>query len=710
MKPVCYLRFILLSVLGLQAFVLSAKPELVTREEAGALAVERLPEWRARISATTTPAPATGIANASHPRIYFTPDTAWQKNLRARRAAAQGREKELFDAVLEHARAIAAKPPVAYRPPEAWVTPKNALKSAEAELWQRPIGDNLVVSALALALEDDPAIRRNIRDVVLTACAYPSWGLRSRGMHLAAAHLSRGIAIATDWHPGIWTDAEQAVIRKTIRHHVNDIADGLHGGVFWALSYHNNHNHVSAAALGLCGLAFLDEIPEAARWLAAAQINFDRVIPANNADGSTPEGFSYWAYSLNLITQYIEGTRRITGSDTLYRHPFLRNAIAYRLHGSTPGFGGPLPWGAVGGTAPAPAILHALARQYRSTEGQFLARQFPCRTDDGITSNIAWQSLWFDPTLPATPPVILDYHATVSDIVTTRTGWTKNDYLLSIKSGVNNRNHGHLDAGALALAFGDEWLLTAPRYGQGKRDNTGGYWDRTTGRRWTYFSTTTEAHSTLLIDGKNQRSDSAARGTIDSFITTPAWCWTSVDLTQAYQDIDYARRGVLHRRGDYILVFDNVHASRPLIVEWLAQLLPKRITPPSPPSATTDRLHVGNKTGSLEIRALYPARLAFAPRAPTAPNHDLPGGRLETYALKSEGNNIRYVTALLPAFAATSGKQNPVRDITVQEIPGGLQITLHGDGWTDTITQSDTDPRHLQAARTDEPTFKTTRP
>ncbi|EIP96674.1 Heparinase II/III-like protein [Opitutaceae bacterium TAV1] len=653
------------------------KRVFITPAEAQARMASDLAQWRKNL--------APGV-----PHIAFTADS-WRE-LRQTYAAAKGRQKEYFDSVIQRAQTLATKPAIAYRPPEEFVSPSLSLPSAKAELWQRDVGDNLTVSSMALALKDDPAIRKNIRDVVLTACEYPNWGLRSTGMHLASAHLSIGVAIAYDWHAGIWTDAEKEIIRKTIRNHVGDIAAGLYGKAFWAGDYFTNHNHVSVAALGLCGLAFLDDIPEAAEWLAAATLNFERAMSAANADGSTPEGFTYWSYSLGMIVRYIEGTRHVTGSDALYRKPFLKNTINYRLHGTTPGLGRLLPWGDVWTKATASTYsLFALAREYRSTEGQFLASSSPSKN--------MWSTLWYDPTLPATPPATLDYHATVVDLAASRTGWTPDDYLLSIKSGLNVRHHSHLDAGALALAFGDDWLLTAPGYGTGKADGTNGFWDRK-GRRWTYFSTATESKSTLLIDGKNQRFDADARGTIDQFISTPAWCWTGVDLTQAYQDVDYVRRGILHRRGDYILVLDNAKAARSVIVEWLAQTLPAgtRFNP-----ATPDRINVSGKTGSLEIRALFPAGLSFAPRKPTALHYDLPPDRVTTHALKTQGNNIRYATLLLPA---ATGKTNPVRNIAVNETTNGLTLIITGDGWTDTI-ETTADVRHLRATRTDEPTFTT---
>ena len=176
---------------------------------------------------------------------------------------------------------------------------------------------------------------------------------------------------------------------------------------------------------------------------------------------------------------------------------------------------------------------------------------------------------------PGNPPRELDARLVANDMVTTRSGWGAEDYLLSIKAGHTNRNHSHLDAGALALAFGDEWVLVAPGYGKGGGE--GAFWDRSkSGRRWNFFSNASESHATLLINGKNQRADENARATVTEFFSTPEWNVTTVDLTEAYRDVSQVERQVVHRRGEYILVFDSVTAPQPVSVEWLAQFFAKK--------------------------------------------------------------------------------------------------------------------------------------
>lgn len=639
----------------------------ITREEVRERVDAELEEWRSRIE-------------PGYPRAFFSPD-AWDALL-YRYEDAEGYERVLWDAVVRYGEEYPVRQPVReYRFPEEFVSEQNALPSAQAELWLRPIGNNLINASLALAITDDPALRDHIREVVLTACAYPNWGLRSRGIHLSSAHLARGIAIAYDWHPDIWSEEEKEMIRETIRDHVNFIAEGLYGRAFWALEYDSNHNHVSLAGLGLCGLVFLDEIDEAAEWLAAALINFERVIPANRPDGSLPEGLSYWEYGMRAVMEFIEGTRYVTGIDRLYDEAFLRNAISYRLHSSVRGYEASLPWGATDGGTRAGQVMYALARQYQDGAGQHLADQSSIFVGQGnrerVADDIALRVLWYDPTLSGEESEVLDHHMDVLDIVTTRSGWSQDDYVLSIKSGINNRNHGHLDAGAIAFAHGGEWLLMAPGYGHGKRDGMD-YWQRHgKGQRWDYFSTTTEAHSTLLINGSNQRWDDEARGTIDCFEVDGDWIWTGVDLSDAYSGVEAVRREVLHRRGDYILVFDRVVLSEPGTVEWLAQV---------PPTAEHEggEIFVEAKAGGgMQVQALWPEGEVFARREPTVPHYDVAPNLMRTFRLmQDEQQEVSYLVAIVPV--------RPEREtcLTFEEVSAGeegVELRVKGEDWEDTI-------------------------
>ena len=619
--------------------------------------------WRAKIDAI------------GRPRLLY--DKTGQAELKARLMGSP-RSPEVTS-LLSRAHALAPSLPHPYVSPEVFEKTKGmSAYEAEGEEWIRGVGDDITMMTVAAALDPSPELQKALHDEVINSCKYPQW---ARGgwpnSDLCCAHMARGIALAWDWFPDLWSSQDRDLIKQTIASRVHQLLLGVYGKAFWARGYTDNHNHVDCNGLAWSGLAFYNDIPEAPEWLAAARLDFQNVARYFPADGSSAEGVPYWSYGMNFILQYIEGTRHVIDSADLYKAPFLKNAAAYRLNASTCGLNATMPWGdtfsAQDGARP---VLMRLAVEYKDPSAAWLSRQVPWSPDGDDTFVALWQC--DAGSLAALP---LDYHHWVTDIVTTRSGWGPGDYLLAVKSGFTNRNHSHLDAGALALAFGTEWLLTAPGYGKGK--NSPDYWDGDN-KRWTFFANATEAHCTLLINGQNQRFDRAARGTIDQFYSSPHWCWTGVNLTEAYEDVNSVRREILHRRGDYILVLDSAIPKESGTVEWLAQF-------PYEPEQQDNSLGVKAQSGQLRVTMLSPV-IPFAARQPTSPHIDVPGPfsvqGIHTYSVKASGTAVNYIALLQPSF---SNLTLPALKASVAEQkPGFAHLTIQGPDWTDNIFKSDT--------------------
>ncbi|MFA6961270.1 MAG: heparinase II/III family protein [Opitutaceae bacterium] len=613
----------------------------------------------------------------------------WQRNARERDvlpgAGPQGRERvralatstapssvALREALMKEARDALSRPISAYRTPEEMTASTgHTLFDTRQELWMRRVGDELVLFSLAAAITpDDAALRQRIHDLALAVCRYPQWGVREPNQDLAAGHVARGLAIAWSWNRGLWDEAEAGVIRETVRVRVNTLAAVMSGGIFWAGAYQENHNHVSAAAVGICGAAFISDLPDdAVRWLATAQLNFEEVARHANADGSSPEGVAYWSYGASYIFQYLEGVRGIVDVESLYAGDWLRNMSHYRMHAATSGLNGTVPWGdSVARDFYGPHhMLNLLAAHYRDQQAQYLAAHLPFDPQYGADVT-AWNWLWHDPSVAMLAPESLDAHLPDIDMIDSRSGWGAGDYLIAIKSGFTNRNHSHLDAGALAFAFGGEWLLPAPGYGKGSGDKA--FWDAK-GGRWNYFSNATESHSTLLVNGKNQRFDPQARGTTRAFASTPEVMWTEIDLGDAYAGTKSIWRRVLHRRGDYAFVFDDVELAEAGRTEWLLQL---------PPSATIDGSEalVEGVSGGLAVRMIEPM-MPFASRKPLSPKVDVPRERLKTMAVSQEGIRASFRVQLSPVFG---GAISPAPVVKKGE---GDRYVVTGEGWKDAI-------------------------
>ncbi|WP_269537338.1 heparinase II/III domain-containing protein [Cerasicoccus fimbriatus] len=569
-----------------------------------------------------------------------------------------------------------------YLPPEKVAGTRGdarTLYSAREELWQRDVGNQIYGYAFAVRLRpDNESYRARLHDLVMAATQYQTWGRHDPPMganaDLAAGHIGRGIALAYDWHRDLFSDDERAKIRQTMARRMPNLLRALYGDAYWARGYEENHNHVSVTALAYSGIAFYDEIPSAPIWLAAARLNFINVGRSMAADGSSVEGVSYWTYGMEYILQFIEATRPIIDSETLYDLPFLQNAASYRLMASTSGLGGNLLWGdAVARDWHGPHhILFGLASVYDDPDAAYLAENIAYPLNGGL-DQYALQMLWASlaPT-PEHAPEQLDHRLTVNDMITTRSGWAEDDYLLSMKAGYTNRNHSHLDAGALTLAFGDDWLLTAPGYGKGGGESN--FWQRH-GPRWEYFSNATESHATLLINGKNQRFDNDAKAVVTSFLSAPDWSWATADLAGAYNDVSDVQRAVLHHRSEYILVFDYIRAPSPVAVEWLAHFRYE-------PTASDGGLLINGKKGDLFVRSLVPAE-KFSPREPTKEKVDVKMERHLGYAIAQEGSDLSFATLLQPI--AKGSAVQPLETKVIASGPDYCQLTVSNGEWTDMV-------------------------
>jgi hypothetical protein len=520
-----------------------------------------------------------------------------------------------------------------YHPPAELCIAGQSAEDAQQELWQRDVGDNVVALSLAILLFGEDRYITSLRHHVLEACTYPTWGDMDQATNrdLACAHLLRGLAIALDWVPKCFTTEERSKISNILESRANELLIGACGGAFWHDSWRDNHCHNSLAALGMCGLIFLDKIPAARRWLAAAELGFERVAELANEDGSSAEGVPYWSYGMSFLLQYIEAARNITGADRFYSAGYFRNAFNYRLQSSTPALGATLPFGdALKHDYYGPAfILRAFAREYQDGNAQWFAEQIRFLQTGGADCE-AWNLLWNDSRLPAVPPNLpLDAHFPVWDVAVSRTGWEQDDQLLAVKSGFTNRNHSHLDVGAIVVAWGDEWLLTAPGYGI-----TGpGFWDSRE-QRWTYYSNATESHNTLLINGKNQRHDPEARGTIEICDTTSCGTRIVIDLTNAYYDVRRVRREIVHVRRKHITIYDEIELTEPGTVEWLLQ-------PGGKVELNDGKVIARGTLGQIEVSMLSP-QAPFQPRQPTRQHIDVPLSSIKTHAVSQTGKVVRF--------------------------------------------------------------------
>lgn len=616
-------------------------------------------------------------------RLLYT-DAQWPEQIE-RMTTADGLGKKWRDEFFKAADRIVAAPILSY-------DEQNRPGDIKQE-WQRAVGDNLTVLALAAKISPEPKYTDKLREIVRTVCDYPSWGVHNND--LAAGHIATGLSLAYDWNRSIFSEAEKEHIRETMAQRIPALLRGLLGQMYWRNTYTWNHNHISIAGMGMAGLAFFDEIPEADEWLAGAMLNYEQVARYSDADGGSCEGLGYWSYGRSFIIAFIEATRTVTDSAKFYDAPFLQNAAEFRVASSTPGYHLVLKWAdGQGYDFRGPHhILYRLASEYSDGQAQYLANNLPFLPAHGPTSDaFAWTLLWYDDTVKPLHPDFLDHHASDWGVVTSRSGWAEDDYLFTVRAGLNNDAHSHLDAGALALAVGKRWFLTTSGYGLG--DGRPGFWDRF-GGRWNFFSNSSESHCTLVINGENQRylPFNEAGGTISQFLSSPRINWTEADLRNAYESVSDIHRNYFHRRGQYILVLDRVEAEQPVTIEWIAQTDPyTRI------ALNEGKLSVRDELGNgMHLRMLNPD-MGFEDRAPRSLYYDLKPPRIiRGYAAAQTTASARLAALVQPIFGdkAQAKDSTPIHAELIED--GDIQtITLFAENWRDTVLQAGGKATQLQ--------------
>lgn len=586
--------------------------------------------------------------------------------LKALLSASDPTTKMLYAQLMKAADNALAKPLPIYYDVAYAMTKGQTSATAQTQQWERPWGDQAAMLSVVARISDNAVYKQRLHDLVMKLCGFGSWGAGPLNADLAAAHVARGIAMAWNWDPELFSSDEKKIILDVIRTRVSMLSSGIYGanGIWWGGVYTTNVNQVSAAGAGICGVAFINDIPEAQEWLAASWLNFKQVAAHSYADGSSSEGTAYWTYGMSFILQFIEAANGVLPSYSLYDYPFLKNAAAFRVNSATPQLNEIISWGDSDPhdfTGPMHYLLR-FADQYKDGQAKYMATHATPGLGGGEDVK-AWAWLWSLSSVEEELPVKCDYFASTSDIINSRSGWKDDDYVFSLKSGYTNRSHSHLDAGSIALIVGSDWLLPAPKYGKGRVN--GDFWDRAKGGRWKYQSNSTEANSTLIVNKQQQRSDMSARGTIDHYASYDNAMTAECDLSDVYNGVNTARRKIFHRRGEYIIVDDAVNLKEPGQVEWLIQVPPNAVV-------NNNQVNIQGKTGSVNIQMLTP-QATLNTREPLSQNRDIAETR-NTLSASMSGKTTGFVSVIEPKI---HGKEQQERTYSLTP-DGAVEIKTAG--------------------------------
>jgi hypothetical protein len=281
----------------------------------------------------------------------------------------------------------------------------------------------------------------------------------------------------------------------------------------WWYQAHLHHDFwIPVAGMGLGALALLEEEPEAHLWAARAAAELQHALDLLGADGAWHEGAADWVYGLVLFLLFADAYR-LAGGPSLYDHPWLRNTWRYRLYCWLPDdtyvyLNDSFRSGRYNILGSASAhVLRKLAAEYGNGYMQWLAardERFDAAPDhpgvyrspyDWTTNRpyltptmhgLAWNFLWYDPAVAATPPDALPtaHHFANQGLVIARSGWAADSSVVTFSCGpvggheahrrvlagdgriARGLTHAHAQATSFTLFARGQYVVVPPGYGR----------------------------------------------------------------------------------------------------------------------------------------------------------------------------------------------------------------------------------------------------
>ncbi len=459
-----------------------------------------------------------------HPRLFLA-----GPRLRQIQAAARSGQVGRWTAFLAAAdRALEEKP---YPEPAPYA---NGVFTADE--WRRiyapgKIGSaHLARTALAYKLTGEPKYLEGARRWMMNLAAWDPKGTTSHGLPLAdgsegndeaSMPMLERMAMGWDWIGDRLSPAERAKVLEVMTERGNQVLRLLHKQDFLSHPFSNHEGRV-LAFLGLAGLSFLGDLPDAERWLDYVLRCYLTSYPAWGGDeGGWAQGASYWSSYLYWLTTFAEALRGVAGVDILQR-PFYRHTGYFAVFMHPPysprgafGDGGYHPPSETGRM-----LLEYFAQTFRDPVLSWQARSIQVAPESADA--LRWRE-WFmedaasvwratGSPVPPQPPAGLEGSRHFADIgwvaMHTALGDAREDVWALFKSSrFGSFSHSHADQNTFQLnAYGRALLIDS------------GYYPWYGSPHDVLWTRQTRAHNGILVNGRGQPPfDWAALGGIERY-------------------------------------------------------------------------------------------------------------------------------------------------------------------------------------------------
>lgn len=387
---------------------------------------------------------------------------------------------------------------------------------------------------------------------------WQDWNIYGEALNTSA--ICTGLSVAYDW---LYDDLTEE-LKNSIRENIFDKAFSTllnqypNNGIGW-MAADNNWSFVCNSGFAFTALTFFDEegwYDNSAKILDYAAERLERTIGCIEDDGSWYEGTGYWSYGMQYLTRYLSALESAAGTDFGYGNigamektglfPIYMTGYKnqFNLNDSSP-----VPVDAM-------AVSYFAGRYGNGTMFAFRELQL----NNNLCSPTVYDVIWKKSPNDYQYDVIQDgYFAGKNQIAVFKSGGNaltaaeaaqtgeRLQSAVMLHGGVNNVNHGHIDAGSFIYeSQGVRWAIDsgAANY------NLYNYFTGTnTGKdRWSYYKVRGESHNTVIVNPgllADQKLD--AEADITKFVSRENDGYAVVDMSKVL-GLEQAQRGIYYNK------------------------------------------------------------------------------------------------------------------------------------------------------------------
>ncbi len=215
-------------------------------------------------------------------------------------------------------------------------------EKADIDVWRSnrrivvPAVERAANLAFAYMLTGEEAFGNRAKEWVMAVTAWDPHGTTGYRMNdeCAMPIMSR-ISRAYTWAYDMFTDEEREIVRNCMAERARDAYEHLIRTKHLSRPY-GSHNNRAWHFLGEVAIAFIDDIPEAKKWLKYSMDVFFNVYPAwSDPDGGWHEGIAYWRSYITRVTWWLDIMETALEIDG-FKNPYFKHAGDFAVYVNPP--------------------------------------------------------------------------------------------------------------------------------------------------------------------------------------------------------------------------------------------------------------------------------------------------------------------------------------------------------------------------------------